>query len=192
MSPPRLGAQRGDLRDQVGAADDRGGRPGRHVLVGERVGHDVLLCAVDPVGEPAGSAGPRLGRDLIGPPPLEQDFVVLGEPVDDRTHDVRVEELHRPAAVLEAAAGVLGRAAGRLHDAVEAHELADDNSHITLHSGCLLIMTTNGERTIRPFLRRPPHRRSRWGCLSGSEPFWFGHRCRAARFTTRVSRLEQE
>ena len=124
------------------------GRPGGHVLVREGVGHDVLLCCVDPVGEPAGSARPGLGRHLIGSPPLEQDLVVLGEPFDDRTHDVRVEEPHRPAAVLEAAADVLGRAAEGLHDPVQTHELTDDNSHITLQSGCLLAVTTNADRPI--------------------------------------------
>ena len=44
-------------------------------------------------------------------------------------HDLGVEERHRPAAVPEAAVGVLLGAAGGLHDAVEADELADHDSH---------------------------------------------------------------
>ena len=50
-------------------------------------------------------------------------------PADEAAHDLGIEERHRPSAVPEPAVGVLFRAAGSLHDAVEADELADHDSH---------------------------------------------------------------
>ena len=54
-------------------------------------------------------------------------------------HDVGIEELHRPATVPEPATGVLLRTAGRLHDAIETHELTDNDSHGFLQSWVLEI-----------------------------------------------------
>jgi hypothetical protein len=63
---------------------------------------------------------------------LQKGFAPSGELVDDGAHDLGVEVLHRLAAVPEPAAGVLVRAARRLHDAVEADELTDDDSRCLL------------------------------------------------------------
>ncbi len=57
-------AQGGDRRIEVGAADQRRRRP-REVGVGQRVGDDVLLDRVDPVGERI--AGPRPARRRPSP-----------------------------------------------------------------------------------------------------------------------------
>jgi hypothetical protein len=76
---------------------------------------------------------PRSGhapvRHLIRAPALKEDLATRGVLVDHRAHHLRVEELERPATVTEPAGRVLVLAARRLHDAVETHELADENSH---------------------------------------------------------------
>ena len=65
---------------------------------------------------------------------LRKDVVINRALLTNGAHDLGVEVLHRPAAVPEPAAGVLVRAAGGLHDAIEADELTDDDSH------CLLLL----------------------------------------------------
>jgi hypothetical protein len=84
--------------------------------------------------------GQAAARHLVGAASLEQDFVSLGELVDDRAHHLRIEELHRPATVPKPPAGVFRRTTGSLHHAVETHELAYDHSHLA--SPCQIEGTT--------------------------------------------------
>ena len=97
----------------------------------DRVSETTYFCArVDRVRERVAAAlGPRSRRDLIGAAALQQDLAALGVLVDDCAHHLGVEELERPTTVTEPATGVLVLAARRLHDAIETHELADENSH---------------------------------------------------------------
>ena len=74
-------------------------------------------------------AGPGGGRGLIGATSLQERVALLGELGKRPTHDGRVEVLHRPPAVVEAAVGVFARAPGSLHDTVEADELGDERLH---------------------------------------------------------------
>jgi hypothetical protein len=71
----------------------------------------------------------RPGHALPRSPAVEKRVSALRTLVDARAHNLRVEEPHRPAAVLKAAVRVLVAAAGRLHDTVEADEFADNDAH---------------------------------------------------------------
>src|SRR5207253_189693 len=90
----------------------------------------------------------------------------LGAPhdlADDRSHRLGVEERRGPASVLEPAVGVLVLAARSLHDAVEADEVTEDESHIDstmphrrTHRNLRLVagtgvrrLSTGASRTIR-------------------------------------------
>jgi hypothetical protein len=83
----------------------------------------------------------RLGAGTVGVWPVGgEDLVGLAaeDEVEGLCHELSHGPLHllvpvpeRPAAVFEATAGVLLRAAGRLHDAVEGKEGVDDElSHL--------------------------------------------------------------
>jgi hypothetical protein len=61
--------------------------------------------------------------------PAEQEGARPREPAGYCRPEVLVVERERPAAVGEAAAGVLFRPAGRLHDAVEGQEGVQGESH---------------------------------------------------------------
>src|SRR5262245_49584150 len=118
-----------DRSQQVCAADD-GRRLPSDISVSERAGNDVLLHAVDPVGERvSGLLGPGTRRDLIRTPALEQGFALLGELVERFPHYLGVEVLHRPTAMAKPTISVLVATAGRLDDAVETYELADQYPH---------------------------------------------------------------
>jgi len=130
MSPAWLCAHRRDRVDEVDAADDRGRLPGE-ICVGEGVRHDVLLCRVDPVGEwIPGTFRPRRRGRLVGASALEQHVAALGEPGNDRPHQVGIEELEGPATMAESPAGVLVGTSRCLHDTVEAHELTRNYPHM--------------------------------------------------------------
>ena len=80
-------------------------------------------------GSPARSR-PGGGHAVPRPPPEQQRLGARHDLADDGSHRLGVEERHRPAAVPEPAVGVLVRAAGSLHDAVEADEVTEDDSHV--------------------------------------------------------------
>ena len=77
----------------------------------------------------AGPVGPGGSHRLPGPSPEQQRIRVAERAGEGATDDLRIEERVRPAAMGEAAVGVLVRPARRLHDAVEAHELDDHDPH---------------------------------------------------------------
>src|SRR5829696_7560600 len=102
----------------------------RRVLGRQRPRHDVLRDGVHLVGvRIAGPSRPGGGHDVPRPPPEQQRLGAIHDLADDRSHRVWVEERRRPASVLKPIVVVLVLAAGSLHDAVEAHEVADDDAH---------------------------------------------------------------
>jgi hypothetical protein len=108
----------------------------------KRLGEDVLLLGrVRPVGREA----------LVGAA-SEQETARRGEVLDHPLHGDVVEVAQVPAAVLEAAGGVLVGGAGRLHDPVKGHPLLHDHP---AHLGLLAVA-----RSFRGFRgrRRGPHR----------------------------------
>src|SRR5687767_4395258 len=69
-----------------------------------------------------GGKGPMRGEDLVGLAAEEQALGLLIPAAEQRAHVV-VPVVHHPAAVSEPAAPVLLRAAGTLHDAIDAEEI---------------------------------------------------------------------
>src|SRR5262249_7152092 len=122
-------AQLRDLFEVVYDPNDRRRVPGQLVL-GDRVGHDVLLRRVDPVRKRvAASLRPCVGGNAIGTTTLQQRFASLRDLADRGTHDGRVEVRVRPATVSEATAGVLFGTTRRLDYAIQRAELTDQNPH---------------------------------------------------------------
>src|SRR5437899_11036422 len=70
--------------------------------------------------------GPVRGENLVGLA-AEQEVEFLREDAIDLFTELLIEIGHRPAAELEALGRVLGRPAGRLHDAIHGNLGADDN-----------------------------------------------------------------
>src|SRR5258706_15999566 len=70
--------------------------------------------------------GPVRGENLVRPP-AEQEVEFLLEDAVDLFAARLIEIGHRPAAELEALGRILGRPAGRLHDAIHGNLGADDN-----------------------------------------------------------------
>src|SRR5258708_30339644 len=70
--------------------------------------------------------GPVRGENLVGLA-AEQEVEFLLEDAVDLFAALLTEIVHRPAAELEALGRVLGRPAGRLHDAIHGNLGADDN-----------------------------------------------------------------
>ena len=97
-----------------------------HERSSERPGSDVLPRRVQMAGERiiARLVGPVSGHDLVGPSP-EQIRVRLGHPLLRIREHTLVEVRRLPAAVLEAAFGVLLRRPRSLHDPVKGQELGD-------------------------------------------------------------------
>ena len=122
-------AQLSDPGNSLVARDQRGVVP-RQLVIAQGRRDDVLRDRVHLVGERvARPVGPG-GRHRLPCAPPEQERVRVAERAGEgAAHDVRVEERVRPAAMGEAAVGVLVGPARRLHDAVEAHELDDYDSH---------------------------------------------------------------
>src|SRR5438034_11828243 len=71
-------------------------------------------------------AGPVRGENLVGFA-AEQEVEFLLEDVGELFAERLIEIGHLPAAELEALGGILGRPAGRLHDAIHGNHGADDN-----------------------------------------------------------------
>src|SRR6059036_2450578 len=70
--------------------------------------------------------GPVRGENLVGLA-AEEEVEFLLEDAVDLFAELWIEIGHRPAAELEALGAILGRAAGRLHDAIDGNLGADDN-----------------------------------------------------------------
>src|SRR5438445_2865980 len=70
--------------------------------------------------------GPVRGENLVGLA-AEQEVELLVEEVVDLFAEPLIEIGHLPAAELEALGWILGRPAGRLHDAIHGNHGADDN-----------------------------------------------------------------
>src|SRR5581483_10337484 len=68
-----------------------------------------------------GGLGPVRGEDVVSAPPEEERVRLREALYYDRAH-VLIGMRKDPAAVAEAAGGVLLRAAGSLHDAIHTHE----------------------------------------------------------------------
>src|SRR5690606_34920770 len=100
--------------------------------VGERGGDHVLRARVERRSDVVigvGDLWPVAGHELVGGPSVEQ----LGgraEPAVDDPAEVLVHERHDPPATVEAAARVLRRGAGSLHDAVERDELVHGELYV--------------------------------------------------------------
>ena len=77
------------------------------IVLGERVGHDVLASRSSNRRTGRRPARPGAGHHLPGAATVEQRVGALITSPMRRTHDLGVEERHRPAAVGEAAVGVL-------------------------------------------------------------------------------------
>src|SRR5882672_9622512 len=86
--------------------------------------------------------GPVRGENLVGPA-AEQKVEFLLEDAVELFAELLIEIGHRPAAELEALGRILGRPAGRLHDAIDGNLSADDN----LPHGSLSLFES---RTNRP------------------------------------------
>ena len=69
--------------------------------------------------------GPVCGENLVGPA-AEQEVEILEEALDLFAEHL-IEIGHRPATELEALGRILGRPAGRLHDAIHGNLGADDD-----------------------------------------------------------------
>src|SRR5215510_3594961 len=100
--------------------------------------------------------GPVRGENLVGLA-AEQEVEFLLEDAVELFEGLLIEIGHRPAAELEALGRILGRPAGRLHDAIHGNLGADDNlshgSRSLFESGTndlLLIIVT----PLRPVSRR--------------------------------------
>src|SRR5207248_5125454 len=111
----------------------------------------VLLDGVEQLGDAAmGSVfvlvGPVRGENLVGRA-AEQEVEFLLEDAVDLFAERSIEIGHRPAAELEAVGRILGRPAGRLHDAIHGNLGADNN--LPHRSLSLFDHTTNGLRPIR-------------------------------------------
>ncbi len=96
-----------------------------------RARHRVLPDVVEQPGDVAmGSVfvvvGPVPGEDLVGLA-AEQEVEFLLEEVADLLAELLTEIGHHPAAELEAPGRILGRPAGRLHDAIQGHHGANDD-----------------------------------------------------------------
>src|SRR5438045_9044177 len=85
--------------------------------------------------------GPVPGEDLVGLA-AEQEVEVLLEDAVELFAELSIEVGHRPAAELEALGRILGRPAGRLHDAIDGNLGADDN----LPHGSLSLFEAQDER----------------------------------------------
>src|SRR5436309_3071434 len=70
--------------------------------------------------------GPVRGENLVGLA-AEQEVEFLLEDAVELFAELLIEIGHRPAAELEALGQILGRRAGRLHDAIHGNLGADDN-----------------------------------------------------------------
>src|SRR5947207_4434573 len=70
--------------------------------------------------------GPVRGENLVGLA-AEQEVEFLLEDAVELFAELSIEIGHRPAAELEALGRILGRRAGRLHDAIHGNLGADDN-----------------------------------------------------------------
>src|SRR6266581_2565487 len=70
--------------------------------------------------------GPVRGENLVGLA-AEQEVEFLLEDAVELFEGLLIEVGHRPAAELEALGRILGRPAGRLHDAIHGNLGADDN-----------------------------------------------------------------
>src|SRR4030095_13549115 len=92
--------------------------------------------------------GPVRGENLVGLS-AEQEVEFLLEDAVDLFAELSSEISHRPAAELEALGRILGRSAGRLHDAIDGNLGADDD----LPHGSLSLFEprTNGLLPIRHF-----------------------------------------
>src|SRR5687768_3324993 len=96
--------------------------------------------------------GPVRGEDLVGLA-AEQEVELLLEDAVELFAELLIEIGHHPAAELEALGRILGRPAGRLHDAIHGNHGADDN----LPHGSRSLSSksrTNGPLPIRPWF---PH-----------------------------------
>ena len=126
------------------ALQERRVHPRKRLL--KRGGRDVLLAVVEHLGIGVVlSVGPDGGEVLVGAPP-EQQRPAPGHPLSHlAAHDLVVAR-RRPAAVLEAAAGVLVGAGRRLHHAVERQVVGhNDSAHLRL----LLLVLVIGAGTGR-------------------------------------------
>src|SRR5713101_1541987 len=90
--------------------------------------------------------GPVRGENLVGLA-AEQEVEFLLEDAVELFAELLIEIGHLPAAELEALGRILGRPAGRLHDAIHGNHGADDN----LPHGSLSLFEprTNGQLPIR-------------------------------------------
>src|SRR5437763_9638006 len=79
--------------------------------------------------------GPVRGENLVGLA-AEQEVEFLLEDAVELFAELLTEIGHRPAAELEALGPILGRPAGRLHDAIDGNLGADDDLPHG-HSPCL-------------------------------------------------------
>lgn len=122
----RMRPQVGYRLEKVLAADD-GGRVLGNVRLGERVGDDVLLHAVDLVCEgESGLARPCRSGDEVRATSLQKGVALLCHFVKRLADNLRVKILHHPSAVGKAAFGVFTGGARRLDDTVEADEFGDE------------------------------------------------------------------
>src|SRR5436189_6474101 len=94
--------------------------------------------------------GPVRGENLVGLA-AEQQVEFLLEDAVELFAELLIEIGHHPAAELEALGWILGRPAGRLHDAIHGNLGADDN--LPHGSRSLSKSRTNGPLPIR----RGPH-----------------------------------
>src|SRR5687768_4804894 len=96
--------------------------------------------------------GPIRGENLVGLA-AEQEVEFLLEDAVELFAELSIEIGHRPAAELEALGRILGRPAGRLHDAIHGNLGADDN--FPRGSLSLSEPRTNGPLLIRHVPCRP-------------------------------------
>src|SRR5438874_8558874 len=91
--------------------------------------------------------GPVRGENLVGLA-AEQEVEFLAEQAVDLFAELLIEIGHRPAAELEALGWILGRRAGRLHDAIHGNLGADDN----LPHGSLSLLNRDNKLTGHGYL----------------------------------------
>src|SRR5262249_55470600 len=104
--------------------------------------------------------GPVRGENLVGLA-AEQEVEFLLEDAVELFEGLMIEIGHRPAAELEALGRILGRPAGRLHDAIHGNLGADDN--LSHGSRSLFEPGTNDLLPIIVTPLRPVSRRGFWG-----------------------------
>jgi hypothetical protein len=102
----------------------------------KRARRNILGDGVHLIGERvACSLRPRARHHLPRPPAEEQGLGSSHGFAEHRTHRLRVEERHRPAAIDEPAVSVFLGSARGLHDPVETDEITENDAHAELHSG---------------------------------------------------------